>query len=91
MSNFNTKSQILQSIIEESDGKFVTVDFIKKDGTFRTLTGRMGVTKHLKGGTSNVDPAKFITIYDTVNKGYRSINRESIQAVRAAGLQVKVV
>lgn len=75
----------LQEIIESSNGKFVSVTFIKKDGTQRVLVGRLGVTKHLKGGQSTLDPAKFITIYDTQNEGYRAINRETIQSVRLDG------
>lgn len=75
----------LQEIIESSNGKFISVTFIKKDGTQRVLVGRLGVTKHLKGGTSTLDPQKFITIYDTQNEGYRAINRETIQSVRLDG------
>lgn len=75
----------LQDIIESSGGKFISVTFIKKDGTQRVLVGRLGVTKHLKGGQSTLDPAKFITIYDTQNEGYRAINRETIQSVRLDG------
>lgn len=68
-------------LILSSAGRFVTVEFLKKDGSLRTLTGRLGVTKHLKGGVSTLDPAKFITIYDVVNKGYRAINRSTIYSV----------
>jgi len=75
----------LQDIIESSGGKFISVTFIKKDGTQRVLVGRLGVTKHLKGGQSTLDSAKFITIYDTQNEGYRAINRETIQSVRLDG------
>jgi WYL_2, Sm-like SH3 beta-barrel fold len=75
----------LQNIIESSGGKFISVTFIKKDGSTRVLVGRLGVTKHLKGGQSTLDPAKFITIYDTQKEGYRAINRETIQSVRLDG------
>jgi hypothetical protein len=76
---------MLANIIEASNGKIVSVTFIKKDGSLRTLVGRLGVTKHLKGGESKLDPTKYITIYDTQNAGYRAINRETIQSVRFAG------
>jgi hypothetical protein len=72
---------MLDDLILASAGRFVTVTFTKKSGELRTLTGRMGVTKHLKGGVSTLDATKFITIFDMVNKGYRAINRETIKSV----------
>tara|TARA_B110000971_G_scaffold198789_1_gene215627 strand:- start:328 stop:570 length:243 start_codon:yes stop_codon:yes gene_type:complete len=72
---------MLDDLILKSAGRFVTVTFTKKSGEVRTLTGRMGVTKHLKGGVSTLDATKFITIFDMVNKGYRAINRETIKSV----------
>ena len=75
----------LDDIILSSGGKFVSVTFVKKDGSLRTLTGRLGVTKHLKGGVSTLDPNQYITIFDVVNKGYRAVNRGAIQSVTFEG------
>ena len=50
----------IADFIAQSKGKFITVSFIKKDGTARTLNGRIGVTKHLKGGTSTINHAKYL-------------------------------
>ena len=72
---------MLDELILQSAGRFVTVTFEKKNGELRTLTGRLGVTKHLKGGTSTLNADAYITIYDVVNKGYRAINRETIRSV----------
>ena len=80
-------NNILASLIEQSNGKFVSVTFIKKDGTERTLVGRLGVTKHLKGGKSTLDANQYITIYDTQNEGYRAINRDTILSVRVGGIE----
>jgi len=77
----------LAAVIEASNGKFISVTFIKKDGTERTLVGRLGVTKHLRGGESTLDAEKYITIFDTQKGGYRAINRETIQSVRIDGVQ----
>lgn len=87
----NITSRTLSKIIEESNGKFVSVDFYKKDGTLRTLTGRLGVQKYLKGGVRTTDPEKYICIYDTVNEGYRSINRDTIVSVRCSGIKAEAV
>lgn len=75
----------LERIIQESNGKIITVKFIKKDGSERVLNGRLGVKKFLKGGEKTVDPSKFITIYDLQNEGYRNINRETILEVKVSG------
>lgn len=76
---------MLDELILQSAGRFVTVSFIKKNGQRRVLNGRLGVTKHLKGGKSTLDADKFITIYDVVNKGYRAISRDSIESVSIGG------
>lgn len=72
---------MLDELILQSAGRFVTVVFEKKNGELRTLTGRLGVTKHLKGGTSTLNPDAYITLYDMVKKGYRAVNRETIRSV----------
>lgn len=78
----------LDSIILNSAGKIITVEFIKKDGSLRVLNGRLGVKKHLKGGSSTLDPAQYITIYDMKNEGYRAVNRSTIQSVTIAGEKI---
>ena len=72
---------MLDELILQSAGRFVTVVFEKKDGALRTLTGRLGVTKHLKGGTSTLNPDAYITLYNMVKKGYRAVNRDTIRSV----------
>jgi hypothetical protein len=55
----------ISDFIAESKGKFITINFIKKDGTPRKLNGRIGVTKYLKNGTATVDLDKYLIVYDT--------------------------
>lgn len=68
--------------ILNSNGKIFTVEFIKKDGSLRILNGRLGVTKHLKGGTSTLNPDKFITVYDLKTQAYRAVNKLTILSVK---------
>jgi hypothetical protein len=77
MENNNFVARILNS-----NGKIFSVEFVKKDGTKRLMNCRLGVTKHLKGGSSTLDPNKFITVYDLQSEGYRAINKESIINVK---------
>jgi hypothetical protein len=78
----------ISDFIAQSKGKFITVAFIKKDGTARTLNGRIGVTKHLKGGVSTVNTDKYLVVYDTINTGYRSVNKDTIVSVTCEGLTI---
>jgi hypothetical protein len=75
--NMNHVEKILNS-----KGKIFTVTFTKKDGTTRVMNCRLGVTKHLKGGESTLNPNEYITVYDMQNKGYRAINRQTIIDVK---------
>lgn len=78
----------IADFIAKSNGKFITVSFIKKDGTVRNLNGRIGVTKHLKGGISTVNTDQYLVVYDTVAQGYRSVNKDTIVSVTCEGLTI---
>lgn len=73
--------EFLERILK-SNGKIMTIKFVKKDGSLRIMNCRLGVTKHLKGGCSTLDPEKYIIVYDLKSEGYRAINKESILDVK---------
>jgi phage/plasmid primase-like uncharacterized protein len=83
-----TMSNFLANALQNSNGKFVTVSFIKNNGNKRILNGRLGVVKHLKGGKSTVDTANYINIYDIKTGGYRNVSRDSIVALAIEGVNV---
>lgn len=78
-------------IIKQTAGKIFTVTFTKADGSIRVLNGRLGVTKHLKGGKCTLDPNKYVIIYDLQKKGYRAVNVNSILSVVVDGVESKPV
>ena len=87
MENQGTKIDIARSRklagdILASNGKFVTVTFLKKDGTVRKMNCRMGVTKHLKGGESTLDADQYVTVFDMAKGAYRAINRDTIIEIK---------
>lgn len=86
-----TSSKALASLIDQSNGKMLAVSFVKKDGTTRVLNGRLGVTKYIKGSSLNKKSNEYITIYDVQNKGYRSVSRDTIVAVRCNGIEAVAV
>lgn len=66
--------------------KIASVDFIKRDGTHRTLNGRLEVTSHLHGGEdSTAHLPQYVNIYDMQKQAYRKINLNTIQQIRAGG------
>lgn len=76
----------IQSVLKATQGKFFTVVFVKKDGTTRVMNCRLGVTKHLKGGVSTLNPSEFLTVYDMQAEGYRAINLSTIVSITCGGI-----
>ena len=71
-----------------TDGHFFSVDFVKRStGELRTLRGRQGVTKYLKGGDApySFSEKKLISVFDIDKMDYRSIPIEGIRQVRVNG------
>jgi len=77
----------LGSVIENTNGRFFTVEFLKKDGSTRILNGRLGVEKYLKGGDCTLDLEKFVIVYDMQKHAYRAVNRETILSVKIDGVK----
>ena len=77
-------SKDVLDIIKSSKGKFFSVIFIKKDGTLRYMNCRLGVKKHLKGGTLKFNPSKkgLVVVFDTTKKAYRMINLNTVKSLK---------
>ena len=73
-----------------ADGKIFTVEFIKKDGTLRKMNARLGVKKHLKGGTLAFDPSErnLLPVFDMQKEGYRMINASTILNIKIGGREI---
>jgi hypothetical protein len=69
------KEQILAT-----NGRFFSVSFVKKDGTTRRMTARLGVKKDIKGVGMKYDPLErnLIVVFDIHKKAYRMINLSTI-------------
>lgn len=79
-----TEAWVIQTMVKN---KIFSVIFEKKDGTLRKMHCRMGVTKHLKGGTKKYDAASlnYLTVYDLQKKAYRTINVNTLKQLRFQG------
>ena len=78
----------VKTMLNNSNGKFLTVTFKKKNGEMRTINGRSGVTKALAGGVRTTDPEKYFTIFEAGN-GYRSVNFETVSEIKMEGRTVR--
>ncbi|MDC1406685.1 hypothetical protein N8314_03970 [Akkermansiaceae bacterium] len=81
----SNKVQQVTQVIEDSNGRMITVVFEKADGTLRTMNGRTGVKKHLKGGTKTYDAQdtateKTIGLFET-GVGYRCFKASRVVSV----------
>jgi hypothetical protein len=74
-------------------GMIGTVTFIKKDGSLRVLTGRMGVKKYVAGDVRTTDADEYAIVWEVNNaegytgKGaYRNVNISTIQSLVMGGV-----
>lgn len=68
---------------EINSGRIFSVEFVKKDGTLRKMTCRIGVKKYLKGGGLKFDPKAYslLPVFDMHKEAYRMINLKTIRKV----------
>ncbi len=81
----------VEKILDESAGKIVGVTFIKKDGSERTLVGRIKKRYTPVPGASSAHSKTarrgrgHFTIYDMQKGAFRLINMASVIGIRAEG------
>ena len=87
----NTKELILQT-----NGKIFGITFIKKDGTLRTMSARLGVNKGIKGKAQRKEEDErfnLLTVFDlnadrksnSEKGGYRRINLRTVKILTING------
>jgi len=81
-----------ERLIKESNGKIMTVVFVKKDGAVRVLNCRRAVSKGVKGVGMSYNPEDFnlLPVYDMQNHGFRMINIDTVKEVRSQGKIFKI-
>lgn len=88
-------SAFTDTLLSLTGGRFFTVVFRKKDGSIRRMNCRTGVTRHLKGADVPAGHVSrrddMLVVYDVKSNGYRTINRDSIIAIRYGKTEVAVL
>ena len=86
--HFKPTPEQLKEIILATNGMIFSVQFIKKDGTLRDMTCRLGVQKNLVGGDNTVSHLdKYVTVYDMAADGYRHVDTTRIQKFKCKSLE----
>ena len=81
-------NNLLKSMIKNTNGKFFTCFFIKKDGALRKMTARVGVKKGLaNNGFVREEKESLICVYDITAKGYRMINLDTLKSFKCGDVQ----
>ena len=83
----------LRSFVENQNGLFVSLDFLKVDGSKRTLTGRLGVTAPLKGGANKVEASDrpYLTMFDIQIRQYRTVSLDTVSELRANNTIYRII
>ena len=72
--------------------KLMSCVFVKKDGTDRKMTFRLGVKQFLKGGQNKVEAEdrSYVTVYDMKAKGYKTLNLRTLKEIKIQGVKYEV-
>jgi hypothetical protein len=91
------KINVLKALI--GNGLMASIDIVTKDGRNRTINGRTGVHKFIKGtGKSRLKPNQ-IGVWETLRpqdkdregrKRYKTIDASRVKAIRANGVEIRV-
>lgn len=76
-----------KEILRATNGRFFSVEFLKKDASTRRLNGRVGVKRYVKGTGMAYDPEErgLLVVYDLQKRGYRMVNLETVKRIKCWG------
>jgi hypothetical protein len=82
----------VEGFLRALGGEMFGIDYIKKDGTPRSLTGRLDVAP-LKGGKNKVEAIdrSYLTVFDVVKKSYRTVDVDTASRIRVNGKVFDIV
>lgn len=85
------KINALRDVINMHSGQFMSVSFIKEDGTPRTLTGKVAIpTRALARKVVDTKGGDAICTIDDPRCGFRTVRLDRIVTLRLAGMVVEV-
>jgi len=81
---------VISAAMVNTQGRYFSVRFKKKDGSDRQMTARIGVKKYLVGGKNTTENyPQYITVFETVNPqgggGYKNVNLDTVYEIKSSG------
>ena len=76
--------------IQTANNTIFSVEFIKKDGSVRTMTARLHVKKGVKGTGMAYNPIEkgLLPVWDMQKKGFRMINLKTVTKLQIKGQEL---
>ena len=73
----------MEQILKGTNGRIFSATFIKKDGTLRKMTARLGVKKGVTGECLKFNPRErsLVVVYEMSKRSFRMINLNTIQSI----------
>lgn len=81
-------TQNIAELIKSTKGKFFSVKFVRRDGSVRKMTARLGVRKGITGKGLAFNPVErdLMVVWATDKKNYRFINLKTITTLKVNGI-----
>lgn len=78
-----TNGQAKHILLSYNKGRFLTVTFVKKNGSLRTMNCRKGVYKGTTGGGLRFDPVdkNLVGVWDRPKGGHRFVTCDDIKRI----------
>jgi hypothetical protein len=88
----NIKRTKVEGFLRALGDSMFGIDYIKKDGTPRSLTGRLDVAP-LKGGKNKVEAndRSYMTVFDVLKREYRTVDVDTASRIRVDGKVYDIV
>jgi len=82
------ETKTITEMIKSTNGRFFSVCFVKKDGTVRKMTARLGVRKGINGKGMAYNPSErdLMVVWDTGKKDFRMVNLKTISTIKFKGV-----
>lgn len=78
-------SAALKDLLKSNSGKFFTVEFVKKDGSVRTMTCQQGYFKGHDEANPVAHIEKYLTVKEVSTGAFKNVNCETIRKITMAG------
>jgi len=95
---YMTRHHVRDFLLSRS-GRMMTIQFIKKDGSRRTLNGRVNVTAYQTGGEKTTND-RYVVVWESPKPHqhggapegrYRNVNTSTVEFIRADGMDINVI